>query len=120
MNEDQKKKCHLIIHSHAAACTAGNLVPLPGSGVLADLAAMVSMTMLLAAVFGESINKEMVQTMAIAALKQTIQKSTFKYAAKEGLKIIPMVGSAIAGALSLSMLESAGWILAKQLAAKHR
>ncbi len=41
MNEQLNERFHVIIHSHAAA--AGNLIPVPGLGIAADITAMTSM-----------------------------------------------------------------------------
>ena len=30
MTEEQRNKCHMIIHGHAVAAGAGNAVPVPG------------------------------------------------------------------------------------------
>ena len=52
MTDDQKSKCHAIIHGHAAASGAGNAIPVPGVDVASDIATLTTMTMALGAVFG--------------------------------------------------------------------
>lgn len=37
MTEEQETRCHQIIHTHAVAAAAGNIVPIPGLGVAADI-----------------------------------------------------------------------------------
>ncbi len=120
MTESQEMKCHAIIHSHAAACGAGNMVPVPGLGFSADIVTMGSMCMCLAAVFGGSITEEVAKGMAIAALKQTLLKYPARVATKELVKLIPGLGQIVAPALSITLIEAAGWSIAKQLERQTR
>ena len=115
MTDSQQSKCRAIIHSHAAACGAGNLVPVPGLGFSADIVTMGSMCMCLAAVFGGSVTEEAAKGLAIAALKRTLLKHPVKAAAKELVKFIPFLGQVVAPTLSVVMIEAAGWSLAKDL-----
>ncbi len=115
MTDTQKNECHAIIHSHAVLCGAGNAVPLPVLGFSADVVAMGSMCMCLAAVFGGSITEEVAKGMAIAALKRTLLKQPAKVAAKELSKLIPCIGQIVAPALSVVMIEAAGWTMAQDL-----
>lgn len=115
MTDSQQSKCHAIIHSHAVVCGAGNLAPVPGLGFSADIAAMGSMCMCLAAVFGGSITEEVAKGLAIAALKRTLLKHPVKVATKEFVKLIPVLGQLVAPALSVVMIEAAGWTMAKDL-----
>ena len=118
MTDSQQSKCHAIIHSHAVACGAGNLVPCPGLGFSADIVTMGSMCMCLAAVFGGSITEEVAKGLAIAALKRTLLKHPVKVATKEFVKLIPGLGQLVAPALSVVMIEAAGWSMAKELEQK--
>ena len=52
MTTNQENKCHTIIHAAAVAAATGNVVPVPGLGVAADITAMTGMAMALATVFG--------------------------------------------------------------------
>ena len=115
MTESQESKCHVIIHGHAVACGAGNLVPLPGLGCSVDIATMVTMCMCLAAVFGGNITEEVAKGLAIAALKRTLLKHPVKVVTKEFVKLIPGLGQLVAPALSVVMIEAAGWSMAKDL-----
>ena len=120
MTDDQKSKCHAIIHSHAVACGGGNLIPIPGVGVAADVVTMTSMTMALAAVFGGNIPEQVAKGIAIASLKRTVLKQPIKTIAKELSKIIPIFGPLFSSAISITMVESAGWAIAYELEAKVR
>ncbi len=111
MTESQRTKCHCIIHTQAAAAGGGNVVPIPGVGVAADTAAMVSMAISLAAVFGQSIPKSTAKIMAVDALKKTLLKQPLKVITKELGKIVPFLGSAFAATVSVGLVEAAGWAL---------
>ena len=115
MTDNQQSKCHAIIHSHAVACGAGNLVPVPVLGFSADIVTMGSMCMSLAAVFGGNITEEVAKGLAIAALKRTLLKHPVKAVTKEFVKLIPLFGQFVAPTLSIIMIEAAGWSMAKEL-----
>jgi uncharacterized protein (DUF697 family) len=115
MTDSQQAKCHAIIHTHAVICAAGNLVPVPMLGFSADIVAMGSMCMCLAAVFGGSISEEVAKGLAVAALKRTLLKHPVKAVTKELVKMIPLLGQIVAPALSVTMIEAAGWCMAKDL-----
>lgn len=119
MTEEEKKKCGKIIHGHAVAAAAGNLVPIPGVGLATDTVTMTTMAMALASVFGGSITEAVAKNMAINAVIATIKKQPVKIIAKEISKVVPIVGQLVAPTISVAMLESAGWILADELAAER-
>lgn len=116
MTDAEKSKCQKIIHAHAVAAAAGNLVPIPGLGVAVDTVTMTTMAMALSAVFGGSITENVAQAMAVNAIKQTALQQPIKSIAKEVSKIIPVLGQTVAPSISVIMLESAGWALANQMA----
>ena len=116
MTEEEKSKCRKIIHGHAAAAAAGNLVPIPGVGLAADTVTMTTMAMALAAVFGGSITEAVAKNMATNAIVATIKKQPVKIIAKEISKVVPFVGQLVAPSISVAMLEAAGWLLASDLA----
>lgn len=118
MTSEQEKKCHAIIHSHAVMAAAGNALPVPGLGVAADMVTMTTMAMSLCTVFGGGIAEETGKTMAIAAIKNVMLKQPLRVLAKELSKLVPGLGQVVAPAMSVAMLESAGWVLAKELDAK--
>lgn len=118
MTEEQKNRCRLIIHSAAAAAGAGNVAPIPGLGVAADVVAMTMMATSLAAVFGASISEEVAKGMAVSALKHTMLRQPIKVLAKELSKLIPFAGQLVAPAVSAGMIEAAGWALANDMAAR--
>lgn len=120
MTEDQKKKCHAIIHGHAVAAAAGNAVPIPGLGVAADMVTMATMTMTLCTVFGGNISQEAAKTLSIAALKNTMLKQPIKTLSRELSKLVPGLGQVVAPSIAVVMIEAAGWVLANELEAKFK
>lgn len=118
MTENQEKRCHAIIHAHALAAAAGNAVPLPGLGVATDMLSMTAMAMSLCAVFGGSITQEAAKVLAIASLKNTMLKQPIKILSKELSKFFPLLGQVVAPGISVLMIETAGWALAKELEVK--
>ena len=115
MTEEEKSKCQKIIHGHAAAAAAGNLVPIPGVGLAADTVTMTTMAMALAAVLGGSITESVAKNMAINAIVATIKKQPVRMIAKEVSKVVPIVGQLVAPSISVAMLEASGWLLADEL-----
>ncbi len=114
MTNEEKNKCHMIIHAASAAAGAGNIVPVPGLGVAADMVTMSTMAVSLAAVFGKELTSAAARGAAYAALKKVILAQPVRYATKELSKFIPWIGSAIAAALSVTLTEAAGWQLAQE------
>lgn len=115
MTEEQKKKCHAIIHSCAVTCGAVNVAPIPGLGIAADMIAMTTMTMSLAGVFGGNLTKEAAKGITIVAIKKTMLKQPIKTVTKELSKLVPGLGQIVAPSISVVMIEAAGWAIAKQL-----
>lgn len=119
ITDAEKSKCKKIIHGHAAAAAAGNLVPIPGVGLATDTVTMTTMAMALAAVFGGSITESVAKNMAINAIVATIKKQPVRMIAKEISKVVPVVGQLVAPSISVAMLEAAGWLLVDELAAER-
>ncbi|MBE8951105.1 MAG: hypothetical protein SR3Q1_11025 [Quinella sp. 3Q1] len=119
MTEEELSKCKKIIHGHAAAAAAGNLVPVPGVGIAVDTVTMTTMAMALASVFGGSITESVAKNMATSAIIATIKKQPLRVITKEISKILPFIGQLVAPSVSVAMLESAGWLLAEDLAAER-
>jgi uncharacterized protein (DUF697 family) len=115
VTNDQESKCHKIIHTAAAAAGAGNLIPIPGTGIAADVVAMTTMAMGLASVFGGNLAEEVAKGMAVNALKQTMLKQPIRVLTKELSKFIPFVGQAVGPTISIAIIEAAGWALANDL-----
>lgn len=120
MTEEQNTRCHAIIHTAAVAAGAGNLIPVPGTGVAADMLAMTAMTVSLASVFGGNLSEEAARGLAIAAIKHSMLKQPIKTLAKELSKLIPGLGQIVAPTISVTLIEAAGWSIAEELAQKQK
>lgn len=120
MPEDIKKKCSIIIHSHAVMAAGGNAVPVPGLGIAADMVTMTSMSMSLCGALGGNITESAAKGLAISAIKNTMLKQPIKTLGKELSKLIPFLGQVVAPSISVVMLESAGWVLANELYEKSQ
>lgn len=115
MNKEQKSRCRKIIHGAAVLAGAGNLIPIPGTGVAADTVAMTTMAIGLASVFGASLTEEAARALAINSVRQTVLKQPVRIVAKEVTKFVPVLGMLIAPAVSIAILEAAGWSMAADL-----
>lgn len=112
MTNEQKNRCHAIIHSAAVAAGGGNALPIPALGLAADTAALASMAIGLAAVFGQNIGEAAARAASIDVLKKTLLKQPVKVISKEVAKFIPGFGSVFAASVSVGLVEAAGWSLA--------
>ena len=115
MTSDQESKCHAIIHSAAIAAGVGNLTPVPTTGYVVDICAMIGMTTGLAAIFGGNITDEVAKGLAITALKEEFLKHPIKVVAKELSKLFPPLGELVAPAVSVGIIEAAGWALVNDM-----
>lgn len=119
MSNEERNTCRNIIHAHAVAAAAGNMIPVPGAGFAADTITMTTMAMALAAVFGRDIPESVAKAAAISALKKTMLKQPIKVVVKEVSKMFPLLGQLVAPAVSITMLEAAGWLMAEEMAAQR-
>lgn len=121
MTSEQEAKCHAIIHSHAAAVAGGNLVPVPGLGIAADIVGMTTMCLALSSVFGtDDIPSEVAKGIAVGAIKKTLLKQPIKTIGKELAKLIPFGGQIASAAISVGLVEAAGWVMAKDLESRAK
>ena len=111
MTDEQKSKCHAIIHGHAAASGAGNAIPVPGLDVAADIATLTTMTMALGAVFGQNITADLAKNLVIAQIK----KQMLARVTKSVVKLIPIFGWIAGPAMGIAMTEATGWEVANRL-----
>lgn len=137
MSSSQKNKCHAIIHAAAASAAVGNAVPIPGTGILADLGALSGMVILLANVFdcslnemvillGKKVGKKAAEKACTEGIKEVAKQLAKEFIKEEGKKLttaefakyIPVLGTA-AAALSAKAIENTGWKLADELYDTH-
>lgn len=120
MTPDQAQRCRTLIHAHAAGAALGNAVPIPGVGVAADTVALTLLAMSLCAVFGGNLSETTAKALAIAAVKNSMVNQPIKLLSRELSRFVPLLGQLVAPALSLAMLEAAGWALARELEDRAR
>ena len=113
MTDEERGKCHWIIHTAAVATASTSFAPVPGLGVAADMTAMATMAVSLAAVFGQELTTAMAGGLAYGMMKKTICEQPKKYLKKELAKVIPFWGQAISAGISVALTEAAGWQLAE-------
>ena len=107
MTNEQRIRCHSIIHSAAVAAGGGNVLPIPGLGLAADFVALAGMAIGLAAVFGQNLPMSVAKTMAYDALLRQPANSIIKSFSK----LVPFLGSVV----SVGLVEAAGWSIANDL-----
>ena len=113
MTKDERSKCEDIIHGHAWAVIGGSLIP--GVGTPINVAALTTMTMALANVFNVSMTETLATTTAINGLKEFASRMVVS----EFVKVFPGIGNVAAAALTVTMIESAGWQIAENFAAQR-
>ncbi len=117
ITEDEKKRCHVVIHTHAVLVGAGNAVPVPGLGFAADVGTMTTMAIALSQIFNDKpLDKNVAFSLVTGVLKRLLLRYPIRMLAKEASKLIPGLGQVVAPTISIGMIESAGWVLVNQFA----
>ena len=114
MTNDEKTKCHTIIHtaSVAAAAIGGGLAQLPGSDTVPITAIQVGMIISLGAVFGQTITKTTASSI-LAGLASSVGGRTISQFL---IGWIPGFGNAINATTAAGITEAVGWLAANQFA----
>ena len=112
MTETQRKRCKSIIHSWSAVAGTGNLLPVPGTGFVADTAALAMMARGLAEVFGDDKSAAAAKGIAVATLRRVLLKQPIRAIGKELCKLIPFAGQAVSASISVGIAEATGWAMA--------
>ena len=115
MTNNQKNKCHAIIHSAAVTAATGNAVPIPGVGIAVDMITLTTMAMSLSGVLGGKLKEDAAKGLAMAALKRTALQQPIKTIAKEASKIIPIFGPIMSASIAVVFLEATGWAIVNDL-----
>lgn len=112
MTEEQKKKCHAIIHtaSVAAASVGAGLAQIPGSDNAAITPIQLTMTISLGKVFGISLS----ESTAMAAIGSVAANTIGRTVSQFLVGWIPGIGNTINASTAAALTESMGWTLAKQ------
>lgn len=116
MTEEQKNKCHQIIHtaSGAAAAAAAGIAQLPcaDSAIIAPI--QIGMICGLGNVFDMEISKSSAKGLAASAVGTTVGRAISQVL----LGWIPGLGNALNAATAAGITEAMGWAVANQLAQK--
>ena len=113
MNNEEKRKCHAIIHGAATsgAAVAAGMAQIPGSDAPVLIGIEISMTVALGAVFGVSLTE--------SAAKSIVLSNLAGYAGRGISQAlvgwIPGLGNAINAGTAFTLIETVGWAIAKDL-----
>lgn len=112
MTDEQKKKCHAIIHaaSASAAAVGGGLAQIPGS----DNAVLVPIQLTMVISLGRVFNKAIGESSAKAAIASAAAGTIGRTASQVLIGWIPGIGNAINATTAAGLTEAVGWIIAKE------
>ena len=118
MTEEQKTKCHAIIHTATAACAAvaGGLAQLPGSDTVPITAAQITMIISLGAVFDRQITK----TAAKGILEGMAASYGGRFVSQLLVGWIPFFGNAVNVSTAVAITEKMGWAVADKFDAEQK
>lgn len=116
MTDDEKEKCHYIIHSAATAGAAIGFFPIPGADLAPICAAQGAMIVALARVFKLSITDEAAKQIA----KTFIVGNMGKTLVAQFCKLIPVLGSGINATVAAALTEALGWEVAEDFDSKSK
>lgn len=110
MTQEQKIKCHSIIHTAAGAASlvGSGLAQIPGSDSVVIISIQVTMVIGLGAVFGITIDKSTAKA-TLATMTATLAGRTISQFL---VGWIPVVGNAINATTAGAMTETVGWAIA--------
>lgn len=112
MTEEQRKKCHTIIHSASvsAAAVGGGLAQIPGSDNAVLTPIQLTMTIALGKVFGKALSEATAKAAIASVAASTIGRTVSQFL----IGWIPGVGNAINASTAAGLTEAMGWALAKE------
>lgn len=110
MTNQQKKKCHAIIHtaSASAATVGAGLAQLPGSDNAIIVPIQITMIISLGSVFGKRLSK----SAAAASLATATATVAGRAISQFFLGWIPVLGNAINATTAAGITETIGWAIA--------
>lgn len=118
MDEEQKKKCHQIIHtaSTLAGGVGAGLAQLPLSDNAVIIPIQTTMTVALGQVFGMKLTKSAATATAATALASTVGRGTSQIL----VGWIPGYGNVINASTAAAITEAVGWHIANEFYADWR
>lgn len=116
MTNEEKKKCHTIIHGAAASgsAAAAGMAQLPGADVPVLIGIEISMTIALGAVFNISLTESAAKSIVLANLASVAGRGI----AQALVGWIPLFGNAINAGTAFTIIETMGWAIANDFANK--
>lgn len=114
MNDEQRFRCHAIIHGASASAGAVGigLAQLPG----ADAAVIAPLQVGMVAALGRVFGLEITETAAKSVVYATLGTMVGRGATKVLPRLIPGVGNLICGTVAAGITETLGWSVARQMA----
>lgn len=110
MNENQKKKCHYLIHTASASSAAvgAGLAQLPGSDNIPISGIQITMIIAIAKVFDKSITRSTAEGVLASQLATFAGRGISQWL----VGWIPGYGNAINASTAAALTESVGWAAA--------
>jgi len=118
MTAEEKKKCHIIIHSTstAAAAVGAGLAQIPGSDNAVLVPVQIGMVTALASVFGLTID----EAMAKGILATQLASMTGRTISQVAVGWWPVVGNVINSVTAAGITEGIGWTIARDFSNQKR
>lgn len=113
MTDEQAGRCHAIIHgaSGVAGAIGGGLAQLPGGDAVLIMPIQIAMVAALGRVFGLEVTSTAARSVVYATLGTMLGKG----AARVLPRFIPGVGNLINATVAISITETLGWSVARQM-----
>lgn len=118
MTDDERKKCHAIIHSASAAAggVGAGLAQIPASDNAVITPIQLSMTIALGKVF----DIELTESAAAAAVGSVAASTVGRTVTQFLVGWIPGIGNAVNAATAAGLTETLGWLLAEQFSKQQQ
>lgn len=108
MNSEQFKKVSATIHTAAVASGAAGVIPIPAADAVPITAVQVSMVLALGKIFDRQITE--------SVAKGLIGATSATFVGRNLVKLIPVFGWGVSGAVAAGVTEAVGWTIAVDLA----
>lgn len=116
MTDEQKKKCHKIIHTASAGAMGVGAgfaqIPFADSAILVPI--QNTMAISLGKVFGIPVTSSYARSLMVTATTTAIGKAVAGKAVAKVTKKIPGVGNVINASTAAAVTEAAGWAIAEE------
>lgn len=111
MTDEEKDKCHKIIHSasFSGAAVGAGMAQIPGADVPVLMGIEVTMCIALGSVFGINLEESAAKSMVAATLGTVAGRGI----SQALLGWIPIYGNIVNATTAVGVIETLGWALAK-------